>query len=81
MSQNSIHDRLTGVFRSVFNDPSVTISRETTAKDIKGWDSITHLDLITATEEEFKIEISGFEVMNLKNVGDLIDLLAAKTNS
>ena len=73
-----IHERLNQVFRRVFKDDSITISRETTARDIEGWDSLTHLDLITETETEFGIEITGFEVMNLKNVGDLIDLLATK---
>jgi acyl carrier protein len=73
-----IHERLNQVFRRVFKDDSITVSRETTARDIEGWDSLTHLDLITETETEFGIEITGFEVMNLKNVGDLIDLLATK---
>lgn len=81
MTNEAIHEKLTGVFRKVFNDPTVEIKRETTAKDIEGWDSITHLDLITGTEEAFGIEITGFEVMNLKNVGDLLDLLAAKLGS
>jgi acyl carrier protein len=74
----SIHDQLTEVFRKVFNDSSISITRETTARDIQGWDSITHLDLITEVEQSFSVEITGFEVMRLKNVGDLIDLLEEK---
>jgi acyl carrier protein len=77
----ALHDRLTNVFRTVFNNPNIEISRDTTANDIEGWDSITHLDLITGTEEEFGIEITGFDVMNLKNVGDLLDLLERKSAS
>lgn len=72
------HEQLTKVFRSVFKDDSIEIKRDTTAADIDGWDSITHLDLITATEEEFGIEISGFDVMGLRNVGDLLDLISRK---
>ena len=77
----SIHDQLTEVFRKVFNDQAIVIARETTARDIQGWDSITHLDLITEVEQSFSVEITGFEVMRLKNVGDLIDLLEEKRAS
>lgn len=77
----SIHDQLTGVFRKVFNDDSMNITRETTARDIQGWDSITHLDLITEVELSFGVEITGFEVMRLKNVGDLMDLLEEKQSA
>ena len=48
------------------------------AEDVDGWDSITHLDLIVNTEEEFKIEISGFDVMGLQNTGDLLSLVERK---
>lgn len=77
----AVHDQLTDVFRRVFNDDKLTIVRETTARDIEGWDSITHLDLITEVENSFGIEITGFEVMGLKNVGDLLDLLVRKTTA
>lgn len=71
-------EQLTLVFRDVFKDNTIQITRNTTAADIDQWDSITHLELITATEEAFKIEISGFDVMGLKNVGDLLDLIKRK---
>lgn len=75
---DQIHEKLTGVFRSVFKKNDINITREMTAADIDQWDSITHLDLITATEEAFGIEITGFDVMGLQNVGDLIDLVQRK---
>lgn len=72
------HEKLVQVFRNVFKNDAITISPETTAADIEQWDSITHLDLITATEEAFNIEITGFDVMGLKNVGDLLNLIQRK---
>ena len=71
-------EQLTAVFRRVFQNDSININRATTAADINQWDSITHLELITATEEAFNIEITGFDVMALKNVGDLLDLIQRK---
>jgi len=70
--------KLNQVFRTVFQNINIEITRDTTAADIDQWDSITHLDLITATEEAFSIEITGFDVMALKNVGDLLDLIERK---
>ena len=78
MSKEEIAAALLTVFRSTFNDDGITISGASTADDIDGWDSITHLDLIVAVEKEFSIEINGFDVMGLKNVGDLIDLVERK---
>ena len=70
--------RVDSVFRRVFKNDGISVQRETTAKDIAGWDSITHLDIISGMEEEFDVEITGFEVMNMSNVGDLYDLLTQK---
>lgn len=77
MSQN-IEERVNGVFRHIFKNDAIQVDRATTAADIKGWDSITHLHIISGMEEEFGVEISGFEVMNMENVGDLFDLLTDK---
>lgn len=78
MNNEQIFEKVNGVFRTTFKDDTILVNRETTAKDIAGWDSITHLDIITGMEEAFQVEITGFEVMNLNNVGDLLDLLAQK---
>lgn len=78
MSNEELTARVVGVFRKVFKNEDISVHRETTAKDIAGWDSITHLDIISGMEEEFDVEITGFEVMNMSNVGDLYDLLTQK---
>ena len=78
MNNEQIFEKVNGVFRTIFKYDTILVTRETTAKDIAGWDSITHLDIITGMEEAFQVEITGFEVMNLNNVGDLLDLLAQK---
>ena len=78
MNNEQIFENVNQVFRTIFKDNGILVTRETTAKDIAGWDSITHLDIITGMEEAFQVEITGFEVMNLNNVGDLLDLLAQK---
>jgi acyl carrier protein len=75
---DTVLDRLTGVFREVFRDPGLVISRTTTAKDVKGWDSFRHLNLIVAIEAEFDVSFTTWELGDFASVGDVIDLLARK---
>jgi acyl carrier protein len=78
MTHDEIHKRLTAVFRDTFDDPSLEIADATTADDISDWDSITHITLITAVEEEFKVSFSTKDVKSLANVGDFIRLIAGR---
>ena len=75
MIENSVEPELVAVFRKVFNDDDLQLSRETTARDVKGWDSLRHLRLILAVEQTFKVRLPSTKVSNLKNVGDLADLI------
>ena len=67
-----VHARLNGVFRAVFDDPDLTVGPKTTAEDVEGWDSLTHINLIVAVEREFRVRFTTAEVNGMKNVGDLI---------
>lgn len=75
MIDNSVEPELVAVFRKVFGDDTLELSRETTARDVRGWDSLRHLRLILAVEQTFKVRLPSTKVSNLKNVGDLADLL------
>jgi acyl carrier protein len=68
---STIDDRLTEVFRTTFADESIVLSPEMTADDIPAWDSITHIQLIFAVEEEFGINLSMKDLESLDDVGAL----------
>jgi acyl carrier protein len=70
--------KLNEVFRDVFEDEDLTVGRETTAKDVAGWDSVMHITLMMSIERAFKLRFNSGEVANLKNVGALADLIARK---
>jgi len=76
-----IDERVNKVFRTVFENPQISVQNTTTAEDIDGWDSITHLTLITSIETEFGISFTGFEIMGMQNVGDMMRLIAQKTGA
>lgn len=71
-------DALIEVFKEVFDNTSLKINRETTADDVDGWDSMTHILLISAIEDKFSIEFSQKEVIRFKTVGDLLDSITRK---
>ncbi len=70
--------RLTDVFREVFENDSLVIRRETTASDVRGWDSLMHVSLILRVENAFGVRFSSREVALLNTVGELEDLIAAR---
>jgi acyl carrier protein len=81
MTRGEIFNKLTGVFRDVFDDETITIGEETTAADIDGWDSLEHINLVAAAEEEFGVKFSMGEVVTLKNVGQMVDLISKKLSA
>ena len=74
----NVQESLNEVFRNVFNNDDINIQRETTANDIEGWDSLSHVNLILGVEMRFGIRFRQKEILKLKNVGDLMDLIERK---
>jgi acyl carrier protein len=75
---DEIYEKLTDIFREVFDDPEITINPETTADDIEEWDSMSHINLILMVELKFDIEFKQSEVMRFENVGDLAEAVRGK---
>jgi acyl carrier protein len=69
---------LTDVFRMVFEDDSIELTRAMTADDYDGWDSMSHVTLLMAVEDHFGVTFEDWEVMNLPDVGALADLVQKK---
>ena len=81
MMQEEITGTLKTVFQSVFDETDIAITREMSAEDVPSWDSLHHIQLISEVERAFKIKFKLREVMGMKSVGDLIDLIDRKTAS
>ena len=71
-------EELQEIFRSVFDDDSLIINRETTADDIEDWDSLAHIELVSNIEKKFSVKFTMVEVMSLENVGEFLDLINEK---
>lgn len=71
-------DELTDIFRLVLDEPELTLTENTTADDVPGWDSMTHIALLVETECRFGITFQAAELEALQRVGDLLRLIEAK---
>ena len=78
MNKNEIISRLNEVFRDVFGDDSISVNENTTSADIEDWDSIEHINLIGAVENEFRMRFKMREVSGMKNVGEMIDIICER---
>lgn len=74
----TVSDRLVEVFRDVFEDERLTVTRSTTSADVPGWDSLTHVTLILTVESVFGVRFSSSEVAMLQNAGELDDLISLR---
>ena len=79
MDQAQIYSKLTTVFRDVFDEDDLKLTPETTADDVDGWDSLSHIRLVLAVSKSFGVKFSASEIGGLKNVGEFADLIQKKT--
>lgn len=77
MTRESIYEKLNEVFQDVFDDDSITVNAETTADDIEDWDSLEHINLVSAVEKAFGVKFTMAQVVGMKNVGEMVDVILA----
>ena len=62
----------------VLENDLIELKYETTAHDVKDWDSLNHIQLVVAIEKHFKIRFNFAELQKFKNVGEMCDNIAVK---
>lgn len=70
--------QLQPIFQDVLDQPDLVITRESNAQNVEDWDSLAHINLVTSIERHFKIKFALGELQELKNVGEMIDLIEQK---
>ena len=78
MDEPQVYARLTQIFEDVFDEDSIQLTSELTAKDVDGWDSLAHIRLILTIERAFKVKFSTSEIGKLQNVGELVALIKVR---
>ncbi len=75
---NSILEELQSIFRDILDQPDLVLTPESNANNVEDWDSLAHINLVSAIEKHYKIKFALGELQELKNVGDMIELIKAK---
>lgn len=73
--------RMTEVFRDIFDMPGLSIKETDRQEDIAGWDSMGHVRLVIALEDEFDIQFEPDEITIIESVGSLAALISTKVAS
>ena len=78
MTREEIFIGVQEIFRDIFDEDDMVIEDKTSSDDIEDWDSLNHINLVSAVEKEFKIRFALGELTTLKDVGGMIDLMIEK---
>lgn len=75
MNRQEILEKVNEILRDIFEDDTLVITEETTAKDVEGWDSLRHITIIENVEDEFDMRFTMMQVNGMKNVGEMLDII------
>lgn len=78
MTREQTFEKLNEVFRDVFDDDSICVTDTTISDDIEDWDSLEHINLIAAVEQEFGVKFNMGQVVTMKNVGEMADIIMSQ---
>jgi acyl carrier protein len=74
----SVRETVISAIGTVFPHHREPITKATTAEDVLGWDSFTHVQLMFEIERRLSCEIEVSDTYDLPNVGELISYLVRK---
>lgn len=60
--------------RVIFNSPDLIVTNELCATDVDSWTSLSFMHLLTAIEEKFGFRFRMIELLQLRNMGAIIDI-------
>ena len=78
MTREEVLNGVQEIFRDIFDEDDMVIENSTSSGDVEDWDSLNHINLVSAIEKEFKIKFALVELMTLKDVGAMVDLMMEK---
>jgi acyl carrier protein len=80
MELNTILKQINVIFVELFDDENIVLNEQSDTSNIEAWDSLNHIQVITAIEKHFKIRFELNELLNFQNIGDLSRGVQSKLN-
>ena len=75
MTREEVYEKLNGIFQEVFDDDNIEVCDSTTSAAIEEWDSLEHINLVVAVEQEFGFKFDMGQVVSMKDVGEMVDII------
>jgi acyl carrier protein len=75
-----VNDKLTEIVAELFELEPAAVNGALTPEDVELWDSMNHLRLISAVEEEFQIKLSMKEIESIRSLATLKALIEQRTS-
>ena len=74
-TQASILERLQEIFRAELDDDDLSIGMDTRQADLKAWDSLAHIRLVSGIESEFDFQFNLSEIEQIASVRQFVDAI------
>jgi len=81
MNREQVLTEITQILNQVLNRTDVVLEESTQAKDIDGWDSLNHAIFIGDVQQHFNVKFTLREVLNLKEVSNICDIVLKETQN
>jgi acyl carrier protein len=78
VDRQNLLEELQEIFRDILDQPDLILTRDSNASNVEDWDSLAHINLVTSIEKRYSIKFALGELQDLKNVGDMIDIIEIK---
>lgn len=78
MSKFEILEKIKNTILSVLKHDDFEMRDDLTASDVPGWDSLSHINIISEIEDAFGIRFKLKELNKMKNMGTLVALVQSK---
>jgi acyl carrier protein len=81
MEKSEILNEVNLIFQEVLDDQNIIINYDSSSENVDDWDSLAHIQLIVAIEKKFKLKFTAKEMVEWKNVGEMIENILNKINT
>jgi acyl carrier protein len=80
VTEAEVYPKVTAILREVFDREDIEATPALAADQVDGWDSFKQVEILIAVQEAFGVKFSSRELDSLKNVGDLVGIVVAKSH-
>ncbi len=80
MDRTSLLSDIQDIMRNILDEEGIILTETTTAGDLEGWDSLTHIQLVLAIEKHFNIRFDTKEILLWKDIGEMLNAVSSKIN-